>query len=357
VLERVPAAAATRALAPLRRALAANPHDLETAIELARGYLDLGRRNADPRFISYAQATLAPWLRQGQPPSRALVLEATALQTLHRFDAALTLLDRALNAQPGDGQAWLTRATILQVQGRLAEARQSCARLVQTADQLVAIACLAGVNGLNGRLAASYGSLRAVFTDDPRLPLPIRAWILGLLGEMAERQGETAQAETYFRAALRANTGDSFLKAAYADFLLAQRREHEVIALLRDSEAQDILLLRLAIAGQRTGLPEAGRWADIFEARFRAARRDGDYTHLREQARFLLEIRHEPAGALALAEENWNVEREPADAWIYLAAARAAKAAHAQTVVRNWLRETRLEDARLALPTQSMVSR
>ncbi len=63
VLEHVPAAIATEKLEPLRTRLGSHPQDLPAALALAQGYLDIGRATADPRFVSYAQATLAPWAR------------------------------------------------------------------------------------------------------------------------------------------------------------------------------------------------------------------------------------------------------------------------------------------------------
>src|ERR1700745_3203729 len=80
VLERVPARAGLERLAPLRAVVAATPEDSEAAAALATGYIDLGRRNSDPRFIAYAQAALRPWLVQARPPERTLVLQAITLQ-------------------------------------------------------------------------------------------------------------------------------------------------------------------------------------------------------------------------------------------------------------------------------------
>src|SRR5262245_57006281 len=100
VLERVPARSELERLAPLRAAVKARPTDLEAALALATGYIGIGRHNSDPRFIAYAQSVLLPWLAQRSPPERALVLQATALQYLHQFDAALALLDRALSREP-----------------------------------------------------------------------------------------------------------------------------------------------------------------------------------------------------------------------------------------------------------------
>src|ERR1700730_2474179 len=110
ILERVPARSDLERLAPLRAAVAARPADLGAALALATGYIEIGRRNSDPRFIAYAQATLQSWLARPHPPEPPLALSATSLQYLHQFDGSLALLERALALAPFDGQAWLTRA-------------------------------------------------------------------------------------------------------------------------------------------------------------------------------------------------------------------------------------------------------
>jgi tetratricopeptide (TPR) repeat protein len=347
VLQRVPAALATRRLEPLRQRLSVQPHDLPVALDLARGYLTIGRETSDPRFISYAQATLSPWSRQADPPAAVLVLSATALQSIHQFDPALSLLDRALALEPGNAQAWLTKATLLQVQGKLAPARAACIRLARITDPLIALTCIANVDGYNGKLAPSYERLRGFFSIDRGVDDDLRAWVLGVLGEMAVRLGRYADAEAQFKAALQAMPEDVYLKAVYADLLLLTDRNREALDLLKDGEAQDVLLLRLAIASRRLGSDEAPRLAQLFEARRRAARTD-DNTHLREHARFLLEVRDVPTQALELARRNWQVQREPADVRIYLQAARAARQPRAAAVVQEWIHQTGYEDHVLA---------
>jgi hypothetical protein len=57
--------------------------------------------------------------------------------------------------------------------------------------------------------------------------------------------------------------------------------------------------------------------------RFDAARRRGDVVHRREEARYRLALAGDAAGALALARDNWAVQREPADLRILADAARA----------------------------------
>jgi tetratricopeptide (TPR) repeat protein len=347
VLERVPERSDLELLAPLRAAVAADPKDLEASLALATGYIGIGRRNSDPRFIAHAQAALSPWLEQARPPERVLVLEAITLQYLHQFDAALALLERALVLEPLDAQAWLTRAALLELRGDYAAARRACARLVRAADEFSALTCLGSVAGRSGELAASYRVLQASSDLTPRLPPALRAWRLSVVAEMAERLGDDRAAEGYLRAALQAAGDDPYLKAAYADLLLRTGREPEVIALLAGSEAQDPLLLRLAIAGHRLGSPDAAGWMRAFDARLRTAERDRDSTHQREQAMYLLEVRGETVAALQCAARNWAVQREPADLRIYARAAERAQAAADVALLARWQRATHYEDRTL----------
>jgi len=350
VLERVPARSELERLAPLRATVAASPGDFAAAAALATAYIDLGRRNSDPRFIAYAQATLVRWLApQAHPPARALVLQAITLQYLHQFDAALALLERALTLAPLDAQAWLTRASLLELRGDYAAARRACARLVRTTDDFTALTCLGSVAGRNGQLAASYAALTTPSGLDSRLPGALRAWRLTVIAEMAERLGDDRAAESALQASLLAADDDPYVKAAYADLLLRIGRPAEVLTVLAGNEAQDPLLLRLAIAAHRLASPQAPELIQTYEARLQAAERDGDRTHERERALYLLEVRHDAAGALEHARRNWAVQREPADVRIY---ARAAASAHsgadcAQLV--HWLAETHYEDRSLAI--------
>jgi len=355
VLEHVPARSELERLAPLRAALMAHPQDLQVALALSSGYIDIGRRNSDPRFIAYAQATLLPWVSRASPPERALVLQAIALQYLHRFGAALTLLDRAIALVPLDGQAWLTRASLLELRGDYPDARRACARLMLRADEFAALTCLASVDGRSGRLTESYSALRNS-GGDPRLPAPLRAWRLGALADMAERLGDDRMAEAYLKAALHASRDDPYLRAAYADLLLRLGRPVEVVALLKDSEAQDPLLLRLAIAGRRSGNAQAGRWSQLYDERLRAAARDGDSSHQREQAMYLLEVRDDPRAALEVAARNWSVQREPADLRVYARAAARANSPHDLAAIARWCAATHYEDHLLSLPPAARVA-
>lgn len=351
VLERLPGGLqpAQRELARLRAELTTNPNDLSRATGLARRYIEQARRDGDPRYLGYAQAALAPWWNaaRAKAPPDVLVLRATLNQSTHSFEAALADLDEVVRRDAGNAQAWLTRATIQLVIGDYPGARTSCARLYGKTPDLVVQTCLASVGSVSGTAGASYERLRRVLAARPDSPAPLRAWTATLLGEMAERLGKHAAAEAHFREALAADPQDSYLLAAYADFLLERGRAKDVLPLLAERTQADALLLRYAIALNAAGSPEALRYTAALRARFEAARRRGDVVHRREEARFALALDGNPAGAVRLAKLNWAVQKEPADLRILAQAASGSGDAEAARLVRDWVRRHALEDRTL----------
>ena len=96
------------------------------------------------------------------------------------------------------------------------------------------------------------------------------------------------------------------------------------------------------------GSAEASQVVEELRARFEASRMRGDRVHLREEARFELHLDADPRRALALAKDNWAVQKEPADARILLEAALAANDGAALRALKEWLAQSRLEDVQLA---------
>jgi Tfp pilus assembly protein PilF len=350
VLERLPLApldAAARRQRELRAELAARPDDVARATQLAGLYIDSGRRSADPRFYGYAQSVLAPWWHEATPPVPVLVLRATIRQHDHDFAAALNDLAAALHADPTNAQAWLTQAVVQQVRGDYTAARASCEQVLQLATPLVGVICISGVDSLSGKAETSYAALVRAFERSPNADTPTRRWALTTLAEMAARRGDAARAEAHFQAALALGPRDDYLRGAYADFLLDQERPADVRTLLADALQSDALLLRLAIAEARLAAPQRDAHVQMLRDRFAAARRRGDSVHRREEARFALELLGDVPTALALARDNWAVQREGWDARLLLAAARAAGDRDAAAPVVEFLTAQHSEDVLL----------
>ncbi len=352
VIERLPRRndPAQLELQRLRKQLAASPNDVNIATAVARHHISTARRETDPRYFGYAQAALAPWWSQSSPPAEVRLLRATLLQSTHHFPEAMLDLDAIVAADPQNSQAWLTRATVQTVRGDYQGATTSCARLSSITTQLVSMTCIASVGAMTGRAAASETLLETILARNSDADPELQSWVLTLLAEIAERRGNATVAEARYKKALAMTPRDSYLLGAYADFLLDQKRHAEVLALVKDQTRIDGLLLRHALALRQT--PSAGASLKNAEAelgaRFAAAAQRGDTVHQREQARFELHVRGDAKTALALAQKNWDVQKESADIRVLLEAALKSGNKSAATPALEWAAKHGVEDVAVA---------
>ena len=354
VLETVPGAAdpASRRLRDLDRRLAGDRADVTLAAEVARADIAQSRRLGDPRFLGHAEAALAPWPMQSAPPE-IMLLRAVILQSYHDFAGSIAALDRVLAARPANLQAWLTLASVHQVQADYRDATYDCGQFATHTFGLAPDVCTASVMALSGHAAIALQAVSVSLAENTREAASnpdVGAWAMTLAAEVAERLGDPS-AERRYRNALAADGTDPYLLGAWADWLLDHGRAGEVIALLRAPALTriDPLLLRLALAEQAAGDPALDADVADLAARFETSRLRGDTIHRREQARFELHLEHQPRRALATAQANWATQREPADARILLEAAIAAGDPRAAEPVLDWLRDNRVEDRRLAV--------
>ena len=339
VLERVPPKGADEGRAA-RSALSRDPRDVRAAVALAKTYVRRARATGDPRYLGRAQAALTPWWDDDPPPLDVLVLRATIRQSLHDFEPALRDLDRAAKLSPGNPQVWLTRATVLTVRARYPEARESCMSLAGLVDRIVVVTCLASIDGLTGRAKDARDGLRAVLGHGASRDM--EAWAEGVIAELSERLGDTEAAERAFARTLELDPDDAYTRGAFADMRIDQGRWADAIALVRGQEANDGLLLRLAIAERGAGDPQADAHVAVLADRFAKSRLRGDSVHRREEARFEL-LRGDGARALELAQANFEVQREPWDVRVLLAAAVAARDAQGARAAREHVALHKLE--------------
>jgi predicted Zn-dependent protease len=324
---------------------------LDIALPLAQFDISRARATGDLRFLGYGEAILLPWLSRPPLSPAVLVLHATILQSRHQFDAALKELDQALKLRPDDPQAWLTRATVLRVVGRYPEALESCGHLAAAADPAILTLCTQSVQSLTGHLQDAYATVAAL--PQQSMPPEARAWRYSELGEMAERLGNDAAAEHWLREGLQVAPDDFYLRGACADLLLRQQRAMETLELLRGYEAMEPMLLRITIAHMQLHDGDSARSQVLLQNAFELEQQRGDAVHRREQARFFLDVDRQPGAALAAAQQNWRVQREPDDLLILLRAARAADQPQQAAPALEFLQQHRLEDARALIADRS----
>ena len=318
---------------------------IEIGLPLAQIYIRQARSSGDLRYLGYADAVLEPWVGPTGTSPDALVLHATILQSRHDFSGALSVLERARVLRPDDAQAWLTTATVLRVMGRYDQSAAACDRLQQQATQMVTELCRQSIRGLSGNLGSAYRRVARISPEGS--PDDECAWRDSELAEMAVRMGNARAAESWFTSGLRLAPDDFYLLGAYADLLLREQRPHEVLGLLKGKDTLEPLLLRLAIAQRVLHEPSLSQSIARLAAAFGAETQRGEGIHLREEARFLLEVQGNPRAALAAAQENWKVQREPEDVLVLVQAAKAAREPETAAPALAFVREHGLEDVRL----------
>ena len=350
VVERLPLASdpSARQLESLRRQLAGRPDDNALRLDIGRRYFALAMAQGDPRLVGYAAAAIAPLEAKSAGIADYWLLRGQLEQFSHQFEPALASLEKAsqINPKTVDPLAW--RAAIFMVQARYAEAKTECQRVAAVAEPLFATGCRTYAQAATGELKPAFDALNSAIKTaaaDKTPPAPeLRLWAYTRLAEMAIRLQQNEVAESTLKSALKLGVIDQFLLGAYADFLLAQQRPAEVLQLLAGWERSDILLLRLALAGQVMKDSRATDWSSQLRDRFNAAARRGDRLHEQEAARFELDIEGNPAKALAAATSNYTVQKEPRDAEILMRTAIAARQPKAAEPALDWLRTSRYED-------------
>ena len=326
ILQTVPTVAdpRVRAFEALRDYLARDPGDMQRAVALAKAYVDYGRATGDARYLGRAEAVIAPWLARTPTSIPVGLVQATILQSRHFFGEARAQLQAIVQREGDNAQAWLTLATVAQVQGDMTGARHACAHLLDASDPLIPAGCLSSLNAVDGHAETAYRTLMQLWPQAKAEPVDVQSWLQGILADTARYMGDAAAADDHFRTALQLTPGDNFLLADYGDFLLEQGRAQDALQLVRNDAQSDTSFLRQVYAESALGLPQASSDAEEMRRRFAALELRGTRTYMREQAGFELRIGHDPRRALALAVENWSMQRAPEDMRILLESALAA---------------------------------
>lgn len=264
--------------------------------------------------------------------------DAVALQRAHRFDEALVALDEHDAAHGANVPALRLRATIRLVRGEYAAARRAAGRMALAGDHFGAFVVggiAASDTGSHARADEQFAAAMARAAG--AAPQDI-AWCLTAMAENAARSDRDEEARILFEQALQQVPDDAYAICAFADFLLAQGDAGKALDLVAGRPPSPGFALRRALAENALGAPQFAATRTQLEKMLLATEDGG--LHLREHARFELEIAGNPARAVALARRNWSVQRERADTLLVLRAARAAGDRQAADEVAEWTRAT-----------------
>ncbi len=291
-------------------------HDAQPIVDLARirSLILAFRRTGDDRNLDAAWATLTPALEESIIKSETLVVAAFVAQSRHQFEYAASLLDRALEINNRNDEAWLLKASIHMVMGDSAQAISACKNL-RGVSALILITCQARVAVLSGDAHSALGGLQRVLTlaGSKDSPPEFLAWSLSVAGDLAAVAGNNDQARRYFERSL-AMSERTQVRAAFVDVLLEQAEfETALAAIPSTSTALPLVIRRLIALKQLHRIDELADISARVASEFEMWIADEDWLHAREMTRFYLDVIDRPLLARRLADVNFELQREPED--------------------------------------------
>lgn len=326
-------------LAGLRERLDRYPHDADAAARYGSQAMQHFARTGDARFVGYAEGAIGFWRDDPDPPQSIWLLRGRILQTQHRFLAAAEDLERMLERYPHSPEAMLLAADAWRRAGALRKAKMQCEQLAGAGHGGLASFCIADIlmslGDAEGALQAAAAGARSAGNGTEA----VAQWALAVMGDAAAAAGRLPLAESYYREALTLPDAGIALHVAYADLLLRDDRPQEAVELLGALPDADAVVLRRAIAASRLKSPQLGSLRAALERRFQEAQLLGAGSlHLRERAMFALQVEGDAAAAVALALDNWALQKGPEDAALLVEAAEAAEMPGAARRVSAWRR-------------------
>ncbi len=335
VIERLP-----RGYSALRSSTTATQGTRSNPIIVAEQLLQAAGRTGDARLAARADVLLAG-IPEQRRSARVRKAQAFSAQHRHEFALSLQLLDAVIRDEPRDPDARLARAQLHLVQGRIRAARADCAALAFSVDSQSGTACVAALSLRTGALdnAATFADL---WLSQSQLDPSFRRFMLVMRGEIASRAG-SAKADEWFNQALALAPDDVRTLAPYARHLNQSGRPRETLALLSDVPDADALQLQRALAAHALGAPNARELTQSQARRYAVARAVGMEPELRDEAELLLTLRGQTAPALALAQRNFEMQRDHEDVDLLQRAAAAAGQPEALEPLHAWASEEGLE--------------
>jgi predicted Zn-dependent protease len=308
------------------------------------------------RYLGYAEAVIAPWKLKRPSPVPILLLSATILQRNHHFDEALKELKEIIKKYPDHAEALLLQASIYQVKGQYDAAKESCRKLLHLSTLPIGLICSAQLEGLTGNLEYAFRQISQMLNiNNQGLTPEIHQWLMRIYIDLAQRLKKENIVENSFKQ-IMTNNPSSEIKIAYADWLLSKGLFEEVIQLAIRDTKDDGMLLRLIIAEKALIKSDAKTHTTLLSDRFAAAKLRNERTHLREEAKFMLEVLGKSSEALQLATANWAIQKEPADGLLLLDAAIATKSLSDARPVLEWLKKTHIQDPALEQRTKRLAN-
>jgi tetratricopeptide (TPR) repeat protein len=344
---------ASSSLRDAEQAWRANRNDLDAALRYARAVFMIGLTEGDLRWYGSAKAALLPWWNAPQLSAQGHFMRGLVKQGFHDFAGGLQDIQAAIALDGQQAEYWSWRFAIHLLQSQMDLAAQDCAEIRTRFGTDEADACQAILWYRTGRAAQALPLLQRLVKAPDFQGALTQDWLQFHLGEAHQTLGQYDQAIAVWEKHLARAPRSHSVRLALAELLNHQGAFAKAKRISNVPNPSDALLMQSLTASIGLRDAQMPSLTAAWEARManQALRKDG----LIERPAMIYLIRHgkDLEAGLRMAQANWAIQNEPADAALLAEAAIALKRPEAAKVVLDWMRTTGYTDPTLAsLSTQ-----
>jgi len=341
-------------LRALNKAWRAKPEDLQIALTYARAVFNLGSAEGDLRWYGSAKAALKPWWQKTDLPADGFFMRGLVKQGFHDFDGGLRDINQAIVLAPKNTEYWSWRFSLHLLQANMAAAKQDVDEIQRLFGILEANIYRAVLLYRTGQPLPSLKLLNDLIRSSDYQDAASQIWIGFHLGEAYRVNNQPDKTETLWQRLLQTHPQSHLLRLSLADHLNQQKeyKKAKVIASANSSDntsnLTDALLMQVLIASRGLNGPDEASLASQMAARLQAQSLRQETLIERPRLIFQITYGNDPATGLTMSIENWKIQKEPADAVLFLQAALILNKAKSAKPVIDWIALTKYTDPRLS---------
>lgn len=348
-------------LAPLRaidKAWRAQPRDLETSLAYARAVFTLGLNEGDLRWYGSAKAALTPWWSADDLPAEAYFLRGLVKQGFHEFEAGLQDINRAIALAPGRTELWSWRFALHLLLADMDAARQVVEEMTRRFGAQEAQVYRAVLLYRTGQPWPAVDLLSRAIRAENFQDASSQDWLSFHLGEAHRVAGQPEQALAVWSRRLKASPQSHLIRLSLAELLNQQGQYRQAkntatantasgATTAASSPMTDALLMQALLASRGLKDADETRWASQLEARFQSQAQRQESLIERPKLIYQIAYGRDLKAGLALSMANWQLQKEPPDALLFVQAALALGQARAAEPVVLWAEKTGYTDPQL----------
>jgi tetratricopeptide (TPR) repeat protein len=338
-------------LRALEQAWRAQTQDLPAALAYARAVFTLGFNEGDLRWFGSAKAAMMPWWQTSEMIADGFFMRGLVKQGFHDFDGGLQDIQKAIALNPQRAEFWSWRFALHLLLADMRAAEQvvnEMARLFGPQEaQIYRAVWLYRTGQATDAVRLLRESIRSVDHQDASS----QVWIGFHLGEAHRVAGQPDQAIKVWQQILQAQPRSHLLRLSLAELLNQQGRFAEAKAVAThkktsssasqsSSSLTDALLVQALLASRGLGSSDEAALAGQMQARLQAQALRQESLIERPKLIYQITYGQDLAAGLALSIENWQLQKEPPDALLFVQAALAMNQARAAEPVVNWAQTT-----------------